>query len=387
MQMSGRPETLNQLVELLNAKEFEIPRNQDKSTDDFPTYLENELNAYQEYYESSLKPRLDDLFPSDAAVADKISILSDGLIIAVRLYYKGKLPDAADSFRKALEEVGFADLSATQVVEAGRNFYRTRASSDRQLVRKDLFHNPFQNRGIVATSRYSIPGLPALYLGDSTYVCWEEFNRKPIRELYFSRFCSAENLNVIKIQRLPDFIEQLKEVKGDFSTALTMFMRYLSLFPLSIACSIRTKSNTDTFKPEYIIPQLLLQFVLSLELESEDDIIHGIMFPSTKVDYNKIQNVPAYNFIFPVRKDESTGYCSDLVRQFALTAPTSIELHMLTNFSSISPLTLEEGMEHVGLTKYVTILDNEKSSYATTAFGTLERILRQLQPAQLENAC
>lgn len=380
--MANKPESIAQLIELLDFEQFDIPRNQDNSTEDFPTYLETELDAYQEYYERSLKPRLDDIFPSDATVAKKIAHLSDGINGAVQLYYKGKLPEAAASFKKALEDIGFANLSATQVIAAGRNFYRTRASTDKQLVRKDLFHNPFKNRGIVATSRYSIPGLPALYLGDSTYVCWEEFNRKPIRELYFSRFCSTEDLHVIKIQRLEDFIKQLKELGSDFSTARSMLMRYLSLFPLSIACSIRTKSNTDTFKPEYIIPQLLLQFVISL-----DNVpVNGIMFPSTKVKYSKIQNVPAYNFIFPVRNVNGQEYCSDLVRQFALTAPTSIELHMLTNFSSFNPLTLEEGLEHMALTKYVTILDDEKSSYATTAFGTLERILQQLNPARLENA-
>ena len=38
----------------------------------------------------------------------------------------------------------------------------------------------------VSTNRYSVPGFPALYLGDTTYVCWEEFNKFRIRDLWFS---------------------------------------------------------------------------------------------------------------------------------------------------------------------------------------------------------
>lgn len=33
---------------------------------------------------------------------------------------------------------------------------------------------------------------------------------------------------------------------------------YLIIWPLMAACSVRVKNTTNTFKPEYIIPQLLL---------------------------------------------------------------------------------------------------------------------------------
>ena len=41
----------------------------------------------------------------------------------------------------------------------------------------EMLHIPFSCREIVKSERFSIPGLPCLYLANSTYACWIEMGR------------------------------------------------------------------------------------------------------------------------------------------------------------------------------------------------------------------
>jgi hypothetical protein len=363
---------LRDIICELNAKQFNIPRSQPTPSKlDFPAYLTTQLDHYVAYYQHSIQPHVDSVRKNGRLQATSLQHiivrLTEGIKNTIHLYYEGKLLQAAQTFHETLNTIGIEQLTSVETFPEGRTFYRARYSADRPLTRKELFHNPFENRGIVSTNRYSIPGLPALYLGDSTYVCWEEYNRKDFRNLYFSRFSNTEPLKMVKIQRLPDLITQLSDSSTSEERRMNILARYLSLFPLSIACSIRTRSTTDVFKPEYIIPQLLLQYVTDLKGKGAS----GIMYPSTKVDYTKVKGVPAYNYVFPVRQIPSKGYCSDLARIFTLTNPTSSELETLTYFNQPAPLPLDERLNR----KLIRIAE-ETTSYADTTFGFLERVLQ-----------
>ena len=371
-------ERFNLVVEALDRTEFEIPRGQGQTDDDFPIYLKKQLDQYIAHYKKVLMPLIEDEdgmpFGEDSelplpmlqeSLLEPINPLSNGRIRAVNFYYEGRLLQANEAFREALNDVRFPWLTTISTSQNGRDFYRTRSSSDRRLTKQELFHNPFENRGNAATSRYSIPGLPALYLGDSTYVCWEESRRKKMDNLYFSRFRNTEPIRLVQIQRIDDLLNTMDAVGAANYHRLSFLVRYLRLFPLCIACSIKTKSDNDIFKPEYIIPQLLLQYVTT---EKE---VAGIMFPSTRVDYSKINRVPAYNYVFPVKQSQSRGFCSALKQIFQLTEPTSLELENLMSYSSVKSLPLEAFMDR----RTLTMVEGVPEPYATTAFGFLEQVM------------
>jgi len=44
---------------------------------------------------------------------------------------------------------------------------------------ENMLHIGFNNRGAIATQRFSIPGLPCLYFGTSSYDCWIEMGKPP----------------------------------------------------------------------------------------------------------------------------------------------------------------------------------------------------------------
>ncbi len=90
---------------------------------------------------------------------------------------------------------------------------------------------------------------------------------------------------------------------------------YLMLWPLIAACSIRVL-NEGPFKVEYIIPQLLLQWI-----SNERSEIDGIRYFSTKVvEYINNPKINC-NFAFPVKSVASHGFCTKMKVGFKLTEP------------------------------------------------------------------
>lgn len=350
------------------AKDFEAPLNQ-ISDEYFPDFLANALDKYVNFYKSQLLGQIDEKVPFDSVKKDvvisKIELFSDAIKKTVDLFYQGKVFEATDAFNKALESILFNEISALSTIPAKTNFYRARANAEKHLTKADLFHIKFELRHIVSTNRYSIPGFPALYLGDTTYVCWDEFNRHKLRDLWFARLTNTRDLKIIQIQRIEDFLIELEEVNQDLQ--LTFLLRYLITFPLTIACSIKVKHPTGNFKPEYIIPQLLLQYI------SKNNKIDGIKFLSTKVDYSKLHNVEAYNYVFPVKTIEKKGFCGVLADLFHSTEPTSLELEEIIYNPTTHPMVIGGGT--ASDTRQIELVEGQKSYYSTTSFGKIEKSL------------
>ncbi|WP_052675768.1 hypothetical protein [Paenibacillus sp. IHBB 10380] len=83
-----------------------------------------------------------------------------------------QLSDGFSGFEVSLRDLGLP----TEGIIAEADEHK-RVGSNHSLTRQEMFHIPFELKGRAATQRYSIPGLPSLYLGSSCYICWEELHR------------------------------------------------------------------------------------------------------------------------------------------------------------------------------------------------------------------
>jgi hypothetical protein len=351
-----------------NLEKFVIPVIQDEDNY-FPDFLKTKLDEYIEFYKANFLSSVDESVPfvndEKNVIITKIKTFSEELLGTVNKYFEGDIFGATETFNKALNGIFFNDLYQIEpyVLKKNHSFYRARKNENEIFNRKELFHMKFELRHLVSTNRYSVPGFPALYLADSTYTCWEEFERYKLRDLYFSRFENVEDLNIINIERIEDLLNKLEEL-GDSQRKIPLLLRYFVLFPLVISCSIKVKHSSAIFKPEYIISQLLLQFV------SKEGKIDGIKFPSTKIDYSKLSNVGGYNYVFPVKNISKRGYCEVLTKKFHCTEPTSLELEeILYNdesgyFSDPPP---DKG--------YLELISGVKNPYSYTSFGKIEKSL------------
>jgi hypothetical protein len=363
--MSVYSQLISQIIPYINIKDFEAPLVQ-SDISYFPEFLDNGLDKYLDFYKSNLVTHIDQKVPFDSGkdniVINKIEHFSIGIKKTVDFFYKGKIFEATETFNRLLEDILFDDIKAISTIPKETNFYRARVQSDKHLKKADLFHVKFEMRHVVSTNRYSVPGFPALYLGDTAFVCWEEFNRPKLKDLWFSRLINTKELSIIQIQRIEDFLTELSSIPVDFQ--LTFLLRYLITFPLTIACSIKVKYPNGNFKPEYIIPQLLLQYI------SKNSEIDGIKFPSTKVDYDKLNDVDAYNYVFPVKTHEKNGFCSVLTSLFHSTEPTSLELEEIIYNPVSHPMVVGGGSSTDK--RRIELVEGLKSFYSTTSFGKIE---------------
>lgn len=187
-----------------------------------------------------------------------------------------------------------------------------------------------------------------------------------MRDLWLVRLSNTRNLNIVQIQKIEDLLKELES--QNYSSKQTFLFRYLTIFPLIIACTIKVKHPAGNFKPEYIIPQLLLQYV------SKNDEIDGIKFPSTKVNYSKLTEVEAYNYVFPVKKVASRGLCEELTNTFHSTEPTSLEIEELM-FNPQIGVYVSYGKDYSNDHRTIELINGITNNYYDTSFGNIEEKL------------
>lgn len=157
---------------------FELPITQD-TNHYFPEFLYSVSKNLIRYYEDELCEKLTDLDNIFIECIIKAKSLSEAINKTVCLYYYGKLQEAYLCFKQGLEGISFTALhTSLNINKNEREFYRGRVDEQKRYLRKDLFHIPYEQRSKVSTNRYSVSGLPALYLSGSVYACWEELDRK-----------------------------------------------------------------------------------------------------------------------------------------------------------------------------------------------------------------
>ena len=248
-------------------------------------------------------------------------------------------------------------------------FYRIRVASygNRRLGIGDMFHVPLKMRNNIPTHRYSIPGLPCLYLGRSFYGCWEEMERPNFNDCMVSKIELQSPISVVDL-RMPTLNDLIGEDK----------LKSFLMLPMIIACMVQTKNRNDIYKPEYIMPQLIMSFVKSSQFNigMKNNIVDGVYY--TSAHKNDEFDYPDYVFdclAIPVKDIESTeDFCPELCKEFKITKPANWELDSL---KSAFPFDVGYSDENV------------VTRYRQSAFGYLERRLKdkyklyELQPKYL----
>jgi hypothetical protein len=251
-----------------------------------------------------------------------IDALGKGIIEAVRQHSQGHPASAYQVFVEALAgirghlEALNANVSAPNILPPA---YRMRLSdAPKRFSREDLFHIPFEERRRVTSKRFSIEGLPCLYLGHSTYVCWEEMGRAPFGSIYVAQFRFRPEVAValLDFAYVPQFQGELLafwNANGENRARLQAMLIALTVcWPLVAACAIHVREPGLAFKPEYIVPQLLLQWL------TRETALQGIRYFSTHVGTPSGILLGA-NLVLPAHSGAPTGHCPTLRAMFDIT--------------------------------------------------------------------
>lgn len=264
-------------------------------------------------------------------------------------------------------------------------FRVTTVPDNKPYSRARIFHTPYDMRSKVSTSRYSIAGFPSLYLGTSLELCCEEIHLNPYQSYGLAGVFRLKNslrkvgpeVEVLELSVKPqDFLEEqigendapneIRErrrgnhngdpwLKGDrvregyvlwypapnetierrrgnhdgdpWLKEKRVQEAYVLWYPLIAACSYIRVNKADPFAAEYIIPQLLMQWVRSQmreNLQQGGGKLVGIRYFSCASV--RASNM-GLNYVFPTSGGWSSGkgsYCPVLTRAFQVSKPVYI---------------------------------------------------------------
>jgi hypothetical protein len=298
---------------------------------------------------------------------EKITTYSLKIIATISRWFEGNISESKNTFDLFLKERLF--LLPQKNLPNNQCFYRVRTSNEHKILsRKDLFHIPFDLRNKISTQRFSIPGFPCLYLGNSIYICWEELNRPNFHDIQVARFENKSEINLYNLSYEQYNIQKLMDSNPSDYDVINLLLA----FPIIAACSVQVPQNrqNDPFKPEYLIPQIILQILM----EKKDTGAIGIVYSSTKIYKEESKNKGSFeNFILPTTSGvRPKGYCSDLTSLFNMTP---IVAGWPVDFVSSYDSTVDSSSCGFGVEKLD--LDGVIVDYKVTQFALLERSLSE----------
>ena len=249
---------------------------------------------------------------------------AESLIQSVELYYKGCVIEAQNIVNHLVNEFEEGGVAISNINNSiafppsGENdrysevqFFRARLNDVVvDYPANEMLHIPFNCREIVKSERFSIPGLPCLYLANSTYACWIEMGRPADYRFNVSPIVLD---NTQKILNLTVSIRDLCSLFSDNGTAPKLvpshenILEMIKLVILNIATSYRVKQSGRNFRSEYILPQLIM-------LACKNRGLSGVSYYSKQVDDEIFAAIVGINVVlFPeYNGDDYSEICNHL---------------------------------------------------------------------------
>ena len=154
------------IVDFFFRDDVRLPK--ERTGDDFLEFLRT---AFQNYLKRCAE--VGGLSYVSAQIQSKCSTITDvcdRIEAAIETYFRGYPHAAYNELEHAVTLLGSDLLNLINPVTLGdqtKFLYRARIGTLESFRKDEIFHVPFHLRHLVATQRYSIPGLPCLYLGGS----------------------------------------------------------------------------------------------------------------------------------------------------------------------------------------------------------------------------
>lgn len=288
--MEDKMEHCTWLDNLWNESSLYMPFNIELDSQ-YYSELNNKLNLLVKTLENSKAPET--LISCSKSYAEQLTT-------AVELYYKGDiiesyavveslLDDCCNNNSYAISDVN-SSMAFAPAYNGGKDevqFFRARLND--QVVdfpAQEMLHIPFSKRSKVRSERFSIPGLPCLYLGNTSYVCWIEMGCPPdfrfnVSPVHLDNSQKVFNL-AISLKDLYYAVDYCKEDREEKLRDL------LKLFMINMATSFNVKEVERNFKSEYIISQMIMLACKKRKLD-------GITYHSKRVSNSMFAHIIGVN--------------------------------------------------------------------------------------------
>lgn len=366
----------------INMDKFSLP-NIEKLDFAYFISLKNELDRYNNYIKS-----LNELTKNSKDNVERNIIL---IIKSIEYYYNAQFGEAKNCILDILKNY----ISNSFIISNLRDLYvfneykredylinpfytgeikpiglfRGRISVE-ELNRKDMLHIPLNKRGLVSTNRFSMPGIPCIYLATSTYCCWLELNMPSRYMLHVSSVKIPDDILVLNLALSSSFISSMSVCYSDED--ISFMEELLEIFPLVYATSYNILEQNRSFKSEYIVSHLIMQCMRELGIDA-------VAYLSKKIS-DKFAYPYAINIAIPVEKDfkKNNSYWMKADRVF-LSEPISYG-EFIENLDGDINIDMLSGFDH---SNYIDVLGNPVN-FDTLKFSYFDNHLVKAKHIQFE---
>lgn len=238
-----------------------------------------------------------------------------------------------------LHSEGYAE-KYKQMNEYPLSFFKAR-TGETNFLRKDMLHIPFDKRGVISTQRFSIPGVPCIYLGTTSYVCWLEMGMPEDYKFNVSSYNVPTKLKILNLVISEGLINghlthiNMKKTENRENN-IELLSTMLEIFPLICATSYSIKEGNRKFRSEYIISQLIMQCLNELGID-------GVSYISKKAQNDYIAYPHCINLAIPIKYegdfvfDREVKKYGDLCGEIKLTKPINFSEYIKIQKEHIKP--------------------------------------------------
>lgn len=222
------------------------------------------------------------------------------------------------------EKKSFSTDFRDQIASVIPTFFKARITENSTVYNNlDLLHIPFDKRYLVSSQRFSIPGVPCMYFGTTSYVCFIELDQPCKENIYFSSYKINPEKKVLNLSITQQLINGLIMVNHILDTQEVQDI--LEFFPLIIATSFKVVpkeehlNQTRFFKSDYIVSQLVMQCLKPLKID-------GIAYVSKKFREDTHDQLKT-NFAFPIfhNIDSTSEDYGDFAKELKMTSPKTLK--------------------------------------------------------------
>ena len=338
---------MDKLLELLGKYNCQLKRESDSMADFFQLNFEMYIKDLSESLDVIDNPLVgSEMCKMVKNNMDEIKNNADKIVDVLRLYNEGKIVEASI---KAFEVF---DVMKPQLMQRysgafhKENYFRIRSMDNSMfpLERKELFHIPFKKNYLVGTERYSMPGYPCIYLASQPELAWYECGKPekfaiarfsiPQEEDDCFKFIDfSENLNLLKYSFVSWFYNE-----QDKALVRKYLLKNLYTYPLRAACSVEVEYKGAKFIEEYIISQLLLQWLRN------DEDFDGIRYRSCS-ELGDVKSLGGYNVVLATKCFDKDGYDIRLRNCIKVGLPKKYDVNKLNCSQKLETLPQEKDIK------------------------------------------
>lgn len=171
---------------------------------------------------------------------------------------------------------------------------------------KMMLHVPITSPDLIHSNRYNPPQIPASYMSTSPLMAWCEAGEP--RQFQMAKYIARDNSKKLLFLNLnPIETHQFitcQSINDPNNECLPQFCLQVSYtLPLEAVCSVSVTSDSESRHPEYILPQLLADWI------AHDTDCVGICYTSS-TSQTHLDHLVESNVVFPVNPHncDSEGY-------------------------------------------------------------------------------